>query len=44
MLIVGDQEAENQSVSIRKHGGEDFWVDEQYRFCKTHRNRNRKHI
>ena len=24
MLIVGDQEAENQSVSIRKHGGEDL--------------------
>ncbi len=34
MLIVGDQEAENQSVSIRKHGGEDFGLMSNTDFVK----------
>jgi len=34
MLIVGDQEAEKQSVSIRKHGGEDLGSMRNEEFIK----------
>lgn len=34
MLIVGDQEAENQSVSVRKHGGEDLGTMSNEAFIK----------